>query len=237
MPVDIIGHRGAAGLEPENTLRSFKRALAIGVDMVELDVYVLSTGELVVIHDNDVDRTTDGHGRVLDFSFDDLRKLNAGQDEKIPTLQEVIELVNRRLPMNIELKGRKTAQPVAQLISNFLSRGWRPEFFLVSSFNAAELRRFSKVNPGVRTAICISKKMPLMKYQAVSLARGLRVYSINPDIGLVGRRFIDKAHKNGWRVLVWTVNKPADILRMKSMGVDGIFTDFPDRAKQVLGNK
>src|SRR6056297_2287931 len=101
-----IGHRGAMGYEPENTLRSFKKAIELNVDMVELDVYVCSSGELVVIHDDKVDKTTNGKGYVSEKSFDELRKLDAGMGEKIPTLQEVLDLIDKRAKVNIELKGK-----------------------------------------------------------------------------------------------------------------------------------
>ena len=100
-----VGHRGAAGHEPENTLRSFRKALDLGADMVELDVHLCGTGELVVIHDETVDRTTDGSGSVRDMPFHELRGLDAGKGERIPTLREVLDLLEGRAGVNIELKG------------------------------------------------------------------------------------------------------------------------------------
>ncbi len=134
-----IGHRGAKGLEPENTLRSIRRALDLGVDGVEIDVYFVD-GQLVVIHDDTLERTTNGRGRVEEQSFDYLRSLDAGKGEKIPTLCEVFETVNRRAFINIELKGRNTAMPVFELIEEYCdSKGWKKEDFLVSSFDHREL--------------------------------------------------------------------------------------------------
>ncbi len=108
-----IGHRGACGYEPENTLRSFKRALDLQVDMVEFDVYTLAGGEIVIIHDDKVNRTTNGHGYVLDKNFEEIRKLDAGQGEKIPTLEEALDLIDKKCQVNIELKG-------AELPSRFI---------------------------------------------------------------------------------------------------------------------
>jgi len=105
-----IGHRGAMGYEPENTLRSFKKALDLKVDMIELDVYVCKSDELIVIHDDKVDRTTNGQGYVVNKTFEELRTLDAGKNEKIPTLSEVLNLVNRKAKLNIELKGKKNCQ-------------------------------------------------------------------------------------------------------------------------------
>lgn len=233
--MEIIGHRGAMGLEPENTLRSFQKALELGVNMVELDVYVLKTGELVLMHDDDVDRTTNGHGKVWDFSFQDLRKLDAGNGEQVPTLEEVLDLIGERAKVNIELKGPATATPVAQVIKEYTgNQGWKKESFVVSSFNPAELRRFKKLCPDIYTGICISKKVPLAKFFASTLPDATKANSINPGIDLVDKKFVDTAHALGHQVYVWTVNDPQDMVRMKECGVDGIFTNFPDRAKEVL---
>src|SRR5271154_2195490 len=134
-----IGHRGAKGLEAENTLRSVRKALDLGVDGVEIDVY-LAGGQLVVIHDDTLERTTNGRGRVEDQSFEYLRSLEAGLGEKIPTLREVFETVNRRAFINIELKGGGTAEPVLELIEEYVNkRGWVREDFLISSFDLHEL--------------------------------------------------------------------------------------------------
>ena len=117
-----IGHRGAKGLEPENTLRSVRKALDLGVDGVEIDVY-LAGGQLVVIHDETLERTTNGRGLVEEQSFDYLRSLDAGMGEKIPTLREVFDTVNRRAFINVELKGSGTAEPVFALVGEYLDRG------------------------------------------------------------------------------------------------------------------
>ena len=108
----IIGHRGACGYEPENTLVSFARAVNMGVDMIELDVYACKTGELVVHHDDTVDRMTNGHGNVIDMSFAELRSLKVAGIEQIPTLSEVIDLIDHKVPIDIELKGPGTAKPI-----------------------------------------------------------------------------------------------------------------------------
>ncbi len=119
-----FGHRGARGHEPENTVRSVCRAIALGAEGVEVDVY-LADGQLVVIHDDTLERTTNGHGRVMKKSFTDLRSLDAGLGERIPTLAEIFDAVNRRAVINVELKGQHTAAPVTALISEYVNqRGW-----------------------------------------------------------------------------------------------------------------
>ncbi len=143
-----IGHRGACGYEPENTLRSFNRALQLRVDMVELDVHVCRSGEIVVIHDSKVDRTTGGTGYVADKTLDELRTLDAGKGEKIPTLQEVLTLVNRKVKVNIELKGTGTAKPVFQLLEKHVRElGWSYGDFLISSFKPIPITNGFRITP------------------------------------------------------------------------------------------
>lgn len=120
MPL-IVGHRGASGYEPENTLLSFERAIAMGVDMIELDVYVCKTGQLVVMHDDTINRTTNGKGKVMELTWDTLKKYDAGKGEHIPLLSQVFDLVNKRIIINIELKGPHTAKPVAELINYYVT--------------------------------------------------------------------------------------------------------------------
>ena len=122
--MQIIAHRGASGTEPENTLRSFSRSLTMNIDAIELDVHLTKDKKLVVIHDNSVKRTTNGKGYVKNLMFKQLRELNAGLDEKIPLLEEVFDLVNKKVMIHIELKGTGTARPVAKLIEEYVKKGW-----------------------------------------------------------------------------------------------------------------
>jgi glycerophosphoryl diester phosphodiesterase len=215
----IIGHRGAAGLEPENTLRSFTRAIELGVDAIELDVYCVD-GELVVIHDDTLERTTDGHGDVMATSFDALRRLDAGNGERIPTLTEVLQLVQSRVIVNIELKGAGTAAPVAACIAA------HPRVdVLVSSFDHAELARFRAVDSQTRVAPLFHRTVTRM----FDIATSLRAWSINLSERLATAERLRAIAANGYRVLVYTVNEPTVGERLKAGGADGIFTDFPDR--------
>ncbi len=143
----IIGHRGASGYEPENTLLSFKKAISLNADMIEMDIFKCKTGELVIIHDNTVDRTTNGKGYIRDLTFQELRILDAGKGEKIPTLTEVLDLVNNKIKINLELKGEETAGPVCELIRKYVEeKGWNYNDFYISSFNHRLLQEFISVN-------------------------------------------------------------------------------------------
>jgi len=221
-----IGHRGACGYEPENTLLSFNTALQLNVDMIELDVHVCSSGEVVVIHDEKVDRTTNGKGYVGDKTSDELRALDAGKRETIPTLQEVLDLVDRKAEVNIELKGRGTARPVFELLERYVGEsGWSYSDFLISSFNHRELQEFRRLSGEFRIGVLI-KDVPA---GFTELVEKVDAYSINVCIESISRELVDDAHRRGVKVLVWTVNDIDQIERMKSLGVDGIFSNYPDR--------
>jgi glycerophosphoryl diester phosphodiesterase len=221
-----IGHRGACGYEPENTLLSFNRALQLNVDMIELDVHVCRSGEVVVIHDEKVDRTTNGKGYVVDKALDELRALDAGKGETIPTLQEVLDLVDRKARVNTELKGTGTAKPVFELLESYVGeRGWSYGDFLISSFDHRELQEFRRLSGEFRIGVLI-KDIPAGF--AELLAR-VDAYSINVFVESVSRELIDDAQRRGVKILVWTVNDTDQIERMKSLGVDGIFSNYPDR--------
>ena len=215
----IIGHRGAAGLEPENTLRSFARALQIGVDAIELDVYCVD-GELVVIHDDTLERTTNGRGNVMATSYDALRRLDAGAGERIPTLDEVLNLVAGKVTVNVELKGEGTAAPVAERIASHPD-----DDLLVSSFDHRELGRFRAAMPKARVAPLFHRASSRM----FDIADSLNAWSINLSVELASADRLRAITDNGYRSLVYTVNDPAVASRLQGDGAGGIFTDFPDR--------
>ena len=218
-----IGHRGAAGHEPENTLRWIRRALELGADGIEIDVRFID-GELIVLHDDRLERTTNGRGRIARQRFAHLRTLDAGKGERIPTLREVFEAVDRRAFVNVELKGRRTAGPVQALIREFLDReGWRPEHFLVSSFHRRELRALG--DPRIRIGLLLTKPTPLYHVSA----RRVRAWSVHPGARFTTKPFVVHAHQRGLKVMPYTANTVAEIARLRALGVDGVFTDFPER--------
>lgn len=226
MAILKIGHRGACGHEPENTLRSFEKALELGVDMVELDVHLCQSGEVVVMHDETVNRTTNGKGPIREKRWSDLQLLEAGKGEKIPLLREVFDLVARRAKINVELKGEKTAVPVVQLIREYTDRReWPYDDFLVSSANLKEIREVARLNHEIKIGLLPSKEVT----DLIRMAATLHAYSVHPHLKMVTEDFVESAHQKGVKVFVWTVNPPKEIQRMKSLKVDGIFSDYPDR--------
>ena len=216
-----IGHRGAKGRLPENTLPSFEHAIYVGCEWVELDVHHVD-GELLVIHDKSVERTTNGKGLISELGFDEIRALDAGGGHPIPTLQEVINLVDRRCRVNVELKGPATAKPVSDLLSQYCLAEWSHHDFLLSSFNHKELELADIAYP---RGILFAKLLPDMWDSAERLG----AWSVNFHKGDVSRSLVDDAHARGYKVLVYTVNSNTDILKMIDYGVDGLFSDYPER--------
>lgn len=218
----IIGHRGAMAVAPENTLESIGRALDAGVDMVEVDIALCRSGEVILLHDDRLDRTTDGSGYVADWSFEDLRKLDAGSGQMIPTLTEVIDLVDRRCPLNVEIKGRGSAREVSRILETYIRSGQRSEEdFIVSSFDHRELRHFHSLYPEIRISPIVSCH-PLSFTQIIG---DLPVWSLNMKREFVSREIVEEAHRWGARLLVFTINKPEELERMRDIGVDGVFTN------------
>src|SRR5581483_7355058 len=220
-----FGHRGARGHEPENTVRSVRKALALGADGIEIDVYFVD-GELIVIHDDTLDRTTNGKGRLNDKTFKYLRSLDAGKGGRIPTLREIFRAVNRRALINIELKGPATAAPVATLIEEYIKRhDWKFRDFLVSSFDWPQLREIKSLCPRIRTGL-LADRVPR---DLLKTARAMKAWSIHPNARRVKKALVQKAHRHGLKVFAYTVNHSKRIAAMKKMGIDGVFTDFPER--------
>jgi len=221
-PLICIGHRGAMGYKPENTLSSFALAIDMGCPWIELDVYVVDD-EVIVIHDDTLERTTNGTGRVIDRSFEYLRGLDAGDGQQIPTLQEVIELVDRRAGINVELKGKHTASAVSRILADCVKRGWSAEAFVVSSFAHREL---AAADPAFRRGALFGSKS---RRDYFAVTDRLKAWSLNLGLSLAQPQTIAAAHERGLEVFVYTVNKPEDIARMRALGVDGVFTNYPDR--------
>jgi len=218
----IIGHRGAAELAPENTLKSIQLALDSNVDMVEIDIAVCNTGETLLMHDDKVDRCTDGKGYIAELSFDYLRTLNAGEGEIIPTLQEVINLIDGRRPLNIEIKGKGSSDEVAQIISNEIeNKGRTVNDFLVSSFDHSELACFKKLCPKIRISPIISCHPVAL----AALAEDMGAWSLNMKREYVSREIVEDAHRRGIKVLIFTVNHPEELSRLEKLNIDGVFTN------------
>ncbi|MEZ5596940.1 MAG: glycerophosphodiester phosphodiesterase family protein [Pseudomonadales bacterium] len=220
----VIGHRGAAGLLPENTLPSFALAATHGADAVELDVYAVE-GSLVVIHDELVDRTTNGRGAVMEFSLAGLRMLDAGNGEPVPLLDEVLDWLPAGMGINIELKGPGTAPLVARTLRT-RAELLDPSRCMVSSFDHRALARFATLGQDLPVALA-----PLYhRWRPTWQARVAQLNTawLNLNEKLVNAARMRAIRDAGVAVLAYTVNTPERALELAAMGVRGIFTDRPD---------
>lgn len=219
-PIIKIGHRGASGYEPENTLISFQKAIDLNVDGIELDVHLSSDGKIMVIHNETIDRTTNEIGFVKNFTSSQLKEL------EIPTLIDVLDLINRNCFINIELKGIGTAKPVVYLLENYISnKNWNLNDFLVSSFDWKMLEEAQQLNPKIRIGVLTEASVE----EALVFAKKIKAFSIHPNYRLLTKENVALMQENGFEVFTWTVNSFENIQKIKSFKVNGIISDFPDR--------
>jgi glycerophosphoryl diester phosphodiesterase len=221
-----IGHRGAAGYEPENTLKSFHKALDLNADGIELDVHLSADGHIVVIHDETIDRTTNGKGFVNTLSLSELKSFLIDGKLEIPTLIEVFDLIDKKCLINIELKGVGTASKVVALIEEYISdKNWNYEHFIISSFEWNYLEEVHNLNPKIAIGVLTEEDLD----KALAFAETIKARAINPDYQLLTLENTKKIQEQGFQVLPWTVNTAEDIQKIKSYNVDGIISDFPDK--------
>lgn len=227
----IFAHRGASQDAPENTLKAFQLAMQQGADGIELDVHLTSDGQVVVIHDGELDRTTNGTGQVNKTTLDALRHLDAGEGERIPTLTEVFDLIGDKLTINIELKGfagdtRRLPEAVVGLVNDFALQ----DSIIYSSFDPRMLIHLHRIDPGAKAGMLL---LPgAMAVRAV-FSQFVHPWSLHPYFESVTQSFMHRAKRAGYKVIAWTVDKKEDIQNMIEMGVAGIITDVPARALEV----
>ena len=225
-PFTVIAHRGGSGHAPENTLLALDTGIKMGAHWLECDVQ-LHEGALLLMHDLRLERTTNGKGRLADLPLAELRRLDAGKGQQIPTLEEVLDLVDQRAGMNIELKTwNGTAAAVAKVLREYVAQGWPLDKLMVSSFHLPELYEFRQIAPEIPIGVLLCG-VPL---DWAGCAVELGAVSLNVSDEFLDERLLADAHARGLKVYVYTVNHPEEIARMKAMGVDGIFTNYPERA-------
>lgn len=237
----LIGHRGSPVHAPENTLASFEIAAAQGADAIEFDVKLSADGEVIILHDLTVNRTTDGKGRVARLTLSALQQLDAGAwfskqfaGERIPTLESVCAVLGQRLYLNIELTNYATPfDALVRKVTNIVQKYHLQDRVLLSSFFPHNLALAQRLLPETPCALLT---WPGWKgHWMTSLAlRSRRYWAIHPHRSQVTPTLVQQAHAAGKRVHVWTVNEENDIRCMADWGVDAIFTDDVQRARQVL---
>lgn len=211
-----IGHRGAKGHAPENTLTSFQKAIDLGVDMIELDIQLSLDKVPMVIHDTTIDRTTSSTGLVTDYSAKELQKLG------IPTLKDVFQLVQNRCEINVEIKAFSATQSVLDLIDKNI---FDKNKILISSFDWNALQEVRFYDDDIRIGVLTETDLDL----ALAFAKFIKAYSIHPYYHLLTVENVQKIKDKQFKVFPWTINEQEDITFVQSLNVDGIITDFPER--------
>lgn len=202
--------------------------IAAGCPWLEFDVQLHPSGELFVLHDLTLERTTNGHGLASECSWQALRKLDAGKGQHLPTLDETLDLIDQRAGVNIELKTWDgTAAAVAQCLQARLEESWPASAFMVSSFHLPELYEFKQLLPQIPIAALLCG-VPL---DWAACATELQAAALNQSAEFVDARLVADAKERGMAVNVYTVNDVAEYERLAALGVDGVFTDFPDRLR------
>lgn len=223
----IFAHRGISGHFPENTLMAFQAALDAQCQAIELDVYALQN-QLVVIHDRQLARTTNGEGNLEDHTLESLSALDAGRGESVPTLWQVLQLVANKVVLNIELKGADTAELLIDLLAKAQQElQLNLATIVVSSFNHRLLQQLRKLHSTLALGVLIAHR-PL---DNAAIASQLDACCLNCDRGFVDAELINDAHQRGIKVYVYTVNDAREARELAKIGVDGIFCNYPQEAQ------
>jgi len=227
----IIGHRGAMGHIAENTIPSIKKAMELGVDGIEIDVFKCKTGELVVFHDEKLERLTNSSGLIESLDLDSIKNIIVLDKYRIPTLEEVLELIDGQVKLNIELKGYETASPTNNLINQYINNGrWTEDEFIISSFKWGELEKIRELNTTIPIAVLVNSNVNPI--DALPFAKKVKAIAVNPYFKDLNQENIQEIHSNGFKVFPYTVNELDDIERMIKLGVDAIITDYPERVNK-----
>ncbi|MBN1936710.1 MAG: glycerophosphodiester phosphodiesterase, partial [Anaerolineae bacterium] len=227
---------------PQNTLAAFLLAAEMGADGVELDVHLSADGQVVVIHDDTVDATTDGSGRVSALTLAELKALDAGgwfdprfAGERIPTLQEVFDAVGHRLLINVEIKVEAGYHPLEQEAETvrLIEDNNLVERVIISSFSIASLRRVRRLNPHIALGLLYAQ-VETRLFPTLARLLGARYEALHPQFGLVDARYVASARRRGLHVNAWTANEVDPMRRLIDVGANGIITNYPDRLRDLL---
>ena len=221
-----IGHRGAAGLAPQNTISSFEKAIALGCDCIETDLHICKTGELVLCHDARIDSTSNGTGYIKDITYNELRSFDFGDGQQIMTLEELLELCRGKIDINIEMKSDGAGKAAALMLNEQIAAGkWSEENLLITSFNHPELMDFHALAPDIPIGALIKSIL----IDEAAYVKDLECTTVVVSLEFINKRFVEDMHAAGIKVYVYTVDDPRDIEHIIRIGVDGIIGNYPDR--------
>ena len=231
----VIAHRGASGYRPENTMVAYELAVTQRADMIEIDLHVSQDGGIPISHDAELARIG-GQGEIADHSLEVVQSLDAGDGQRVPTLDEVLDRFGSRIPFNLEMK-QSTRGPYEGLPAAALEavreRGLLPDT-LFSSFYRGVLRDLRKLSEEVRCALLLSPQWP---DEPIERALALGAEAINPHFVMAEPGLIDRAHAAGLAVYVYTVDDEAKMEELLDAGADGLFTNRPDRMRALLARR
>ena len=229
--MQIVGHRGASGLLPENTLAAFQKAIDLGCNGFELDVQMSVDNQLIVIHDETVNLTTNGIGFVNQLTLPEIKRLLISDKYQIATLEEVFEIITTDIFVNIEIKNNLAVEKVIILIEKFIAeRSFKYCNFIISSFDWKCLEKVRLLNENILIGVLTDNNIE----EAILFAKTINAMSINPHFKLLNHENVAKIQDESIEIHAWTVNEIADIELMKSLNIDAIITDFPDRILKVI---
>ena len=215
----------------ENTIESVKKAIELNVDGIEIDVFKSKTGELVVYHDPFLSRLSNSNAFIEQISLDSIKKVELIGGFSIPSLEEIVDIIPEKIFLNIELKGKDTANETNKIIINYLNKYNLPTSkFIISSFIWDELKKIRSINKDVPIAILVDSLYKID--DAIKLAKQINAVALNPNNKFITRGIVNKIQSNNIKVYPYTINTPKNIRRIRSMGVDAIITDYPERIKR-----
>lgn len=221
-----IAHRGAKAYEPENTLQAFRKALELNSDGIELDVHLSADGHIIVMHDDTIDKMTNGKGDINSYTLAELKSFRIAGKFQIPTLNEVFDLVDKKCFINVELKNADTSKNVVSLIEEYINKkSWNYEHFIISSFDWNALKEVQKLNPNISIGVLTEEDLDM----ALAFAETIKAKAIHPDFQLLNKEKVLQIQEKGFLVFPWTVNSEEDIQKVKSYQVNGIISDNPDK--------
>ena len=215
----------------ENTIESVQKAIELNVDGIEIDVFKSKTGELVVYHDPFLSRLSNSNAFIEQISLDSIKKIELIGGYFIPTLKEIVDIIPEKIFLNIELKGQDTAFETNKIIINYLNTYNFPvSKFIISSFRWDELKKIRSFNKDIPIAILVDSLYKID--DAIKLAKQINAVSLNPNKEFITKEIVNKIQSKNIKVYPYTINTPRNIRRIRSMGVDAIITDYPERIKR-----
>ena len=215
----------------ENTIESVQKAIELNVDGIEIDVFKSKTGELVVYHDPFLSRLSNSNAFIEQISLDSIKKIELIGGYFIPTLKEIVDMIPEKIFLNIELKGQDTAFETNKIIINYLNTYNFPvSKFIISSFRWDELKKIRSFNKDIPIAILVDSLYKID--DAIKLAKQINAVALNPNKEFITKDIVNKIQSKNIKVYPYTINTPRNIRKMRSMGVDAIITDYPERIKR-----